>query len=65
MQLVDVVSFEIYLRKIGEIDFPKYHSEIFWRNFLKKSDMKKINPWNNFSDSNEALPVFYLPSYSA
>ena len=31
---LDKVIFEIHFGKIGEIKFPKSHSEIFWRNFF-------------------------------
>jgi hypothetical protein len=33
MQLADLVTFDIYSEKIGEIKFPKYYSEIFQRIF--------------------------------
>ena len=33
MQLVDEVTFQIYIEKIGEIKFQKNHSKISWRNY--------------------------------
>ena len=35
MQLAVEVCDEIYFRKIGEIKFPKKHSEMFWQKLPK------------------------------
>ena len=42
MQLSDKVSFEIFFGKIGEIKFPKYHSDGTFRDFFPESFKKWI-----------------------